>query len=424
MAQRRVRRLGADIWTQRRGPQHWVEQSLTTQDPDGEDHARIIHSYAFRRLQGKTQVLGTFGAESGDFYRTRLTHSLEVAELGRAMLGELQHRAAQQSADWAAELPSHTLLANICLAHDLGHPPFGHAGERTLDTAMRELSLIDLGGFEANGQTLRLLSHLEIGPEDGDFGLNLTRRALLGVLKYPVAYSKALHSGAQPPKCYLDTEQSVVNWILAPLSAADRAAFTAPGGRERSFDCRLMELADDAAYGVYDLEDGVNLNLLGRGAWDALADQMPELSQVPLFSSWADLVFSSDEVKRKRGVTVLSQALVTGVEVKWRGRFDEPLLDLWAAFTPAAAALQGFLTRLVWEQVIDTPQVRGPEAEACQQLLALFEAVQAEPLRWLGAESRRRFAEARGAAARVRVVCDYVAGMTDVFALRRARRLG
>ncbi|TSA86068.1 dNTP triphosphohydrolase [Deinococcus detaillensis] len=418
------RQLDGDSWTARRGPQTPAEHSLTSQDPDGEDHARVIHSYAFRRLQGKTQVLGIFGAESGDFYRTRLTHSLEVAELGSAMLGQLQRRAAVQGADWAAVLPSRTLLANICLAHDLGHPPFGHAGERTLDAAMRGLGVPDLGGFEANGQTLRLLSHLEIGPEQGDYGLNLTRRALLGVLKYPVAYSAAVHSGARPPKCYLDTEQKVVDWILAPLSESGRAAFTALGGRERSFDCRLMELADDAAYGVYDLEDGVNLHLLERGAWDALAAQMPELSQVSQLPSWADLVFSADEAERKRGVAALSRALVTGIDIRWQGRFDEPLLDLWAAFTPAATALQRFLTRLVWEQVIDTPQVRGPEAGACQQLLALFEAAQAEPLRWLGAESRRRLAGAEGAAERARVVCDYVAGMTDLFALRQAGRLG
>ena len=129
----RERQAPPEIWEARRGP-----LALAVGAPESEDHARIIHSYAFRRLQGKTQVLG---ARGGDFYRTRLTHSLEVAELGRAMLDALHARPAASTAPWIKQLPSRTLLANICLAHDLGHPPFGHAGERTLDAAMRGLNL-------------------------------------------------------------------------------------------------------------------------------------------------------------------------------------------------------------------------------------------------------------------------------------------
>ena len=258
---------GQTVWTQRRGP---TPDSAVR--PELEDSARIIHSYAFRRLQGKTQVLGTHG---GDFYRTRLTHSLEVAELGRALLAGLQAREG----DWTPYLPSASLLSNICLAHDLGHPPFGHAGERTLNAAMLDLGLPGLGGFEANAQTLRLLCKLEIGPEAG-VGLNLMRRLLLGVLKYPVAYSQALRPLAGPPKCYFDGEAEVVEWLLSPLSAADRAEFTVPTAPGRSFDCSLMELADDAAYSVYDLEDGVNLGLIARADWAALAAERPDLTEL------------------------------------------------------------------------------------------------------------------------------------------------
>ncbi len=407
--------LPVEVWTQRRSP--LIREA---DDPHGEDHARIIHSYAFRRLQGKTQVLGIGG---GDFYRTRLTHSLEVAELGRAMLDALRRRAETEQADWQVHLPSRTLLANICLAHDLGHPPFGHAGERTLDAAMRGLALPDLDGFEANGQTLRLLSTLETGPESGNFGLNLTRRLLLGVLKYPVAYAQAAHPGKRPPKCYLGSEQAVVDWILAPLSEADRAAFTEQPHLSRSFDCRLMELADDAAYGVYDLEDCVNLGLIVRGDWEDLRAATPAVCDLPQLSGWADLVFSEGESERKRGVSDLSRALVGGVEICWQKRFAEPLLDLSAAFCPETDALQRFLTALVWHNVIDTPQVREPEAGASRHLRALFGALQAEPQRWLGAESRRRYAQAGGGAERARVVCDYLAGMTDSYALRQAQRL-
>ncbi|WP_293910907.1 dGTP triphosphohydrolase [Deinococcus sp.] len=408
------------FWTLRRGP---LPELLPGQQPDDEDHARIIHSYAFRRLQGKTQVLG-IGEAFSDVYRTRLTHSLEVAELGRALLAGLEVRSEGQP--WAALVPGRTLMANICLAHDLGHPPFGHAGERALDAAMRASGPV---GFEANGQTLRLLTHLESGPEPAH-GLNLTRRALLGVLKYPVAYSlAALVSDHRPPKCYLDTEAGVVDWLLAPLSEADRARFTAPGGGHRSFDSRLMELADDAAYAVYDFEDSVNLELVTRGDWNELAAGTPELEMVPELNAWAGLVFNADESARKRGVVALSGALVGGVEVTRQAVFAEPLLDLRADFTPAAAALQRFLTALVWQRVIDTPQVREPERLASAQLRALFGAAQAEPLRWLGAQSRRRYAEASkraeagDQAGRDRVICDYLAGMTDSYALKQSRRL-
>jgi dGTPase len=408
-----------DPWTLRRGP---APALLPGQQPADEDHARIIHSYAFRRLQGKTQVLG-IGEAGSDIYRTRLTHSLEVAELGRALLAGLE--ACSEGQDWADYLPGRALMANICLAHDLGHPPFGHAGERALDAAMRASGAV---GFEANGQTLRLLSHLESGPEPAQhtvtFGLNLTRRALLGVLKYPVAYSQAAAVSAdRPPKCYLDTEAGVVDWLLAPLSDSDRARFTDPLGRHRSFDSRLMELADDAAYAVYDLEDSVNLELVTRSDWDELAARTPELGQVPTLNDWAEMVFSTDESARKRGVAALSGALVGGALVSRQGVFAAPLLDLRADFTPAAAALQRFLTGLVWQRVIDTPQVREPERLASAQLQALFGAAQAEPLRWLGAESRRRYAEADDQAGRDRVICDYLAGMTDSYALRQARRL-
>ena len=409
-----------DIWTQRRGP-----VSASPLAPDREDHARIVHSYAFRRLQGKTQVLGTL---SGDLFRTRLTHSLEVAELGRALLGELRRRAEQTRADWTSSLPGGTLLANICLAHDLGHPPFGHAGERALDAAMLELQVPDLGGFEANGQTLRLISKLEAAPESG-CGLNLTRRLLLGVLKYPVAYSQAQRRPGHPPKCYFGAEQDVVDWLLLPLSDADRLRFTDPGGQHRSLDSRLMELADDAAYGVFDLEDGVNLELIGRGDWEELASELrrgalPALAEVRELDAWADLIFSDDASRRKGGVAALSRALTAGVRVRWQGLFEEPLLDLRAEFTPQAAALQGFLTALVWRKVIDTPAVRQPEARASAGLRSLFEGASTDPQAWLGQDSRRRYREAASDAERARVVCDYLAGMTDSYALRQIKRLG
>ena len=151
------------------------------------EYARLIHSPSFRRLQGKTQVLGL--GES-DFYRTRLTHSLEVMQIGRGIVDTLRFKLKNGSSHQEAlqYLPDDKLIETICLAHDLGHPPFGHGGEIALNYCM-----LDHGGFEGNGQTLRILSKLEKYRKDGDvhYGINPSRRLLLGILKYPAPYSKA-----------------------------------------------------------------------------------------------------------------------------------------------------------------------------------------------------------------------------------------
>jgi len=193
------------------------------------DRARIIHSASFRSLQSKTQVLGL--GES-DFYRTRLTHEQEI--------------------------PSFSLIEAICLAHDIGHSPFGHGGEVAMNTMMK-----DDGGFEANGQTLRILARLgEYSPE---CGLDLTRRSMLGTIKYPVCYSQAVRypsdSAANPlqphlnidqwapPKCIYDDEADVLAWLLEPFSQSDQDTFltlrTPKKGHLRTqhkpFDTSIME---------------------------------------------------------------------------------------------------------------------------------------------------------------------------------------
>ena len=159
--------------TQRR-----LEQDSRPNDTRSEyerDESRLIHSAAFRRLQSKTQVLGL---GENDFYRTRLTHSMEVAQIGRGIVQFLDKNCDKVLGE---HLPESALISSICLAHDIGHPPFGHGGEVALNYCMR-----GYGGFEGNGQTLRILGKLDKYTEY--HGLNPTRRMLLGILKYPVTY--------------------------------------------------------------------------------------------------------------------------------------------------------------------------------------------------------------------------------------------
>src|SRR3990167_6653543 len=168
------------MWTARRSGQSHQRGKQDHRDPFERDRTRVIHCAAFRRLQRKTQILGT---DEGDFHRTRLTHSLEVASIGSSIVRSL--RINHQDNVLSSLLPNDDLIHVICLLHDIGHPPFGHGGEVALNYMMREQ-----GGFEGNAQTLRLLTKIETSY--GEYGLDLTRRALLGVLKYPVPWSSVV----------------------------------------------------------------------------------------------------------------------------------------------------------------------------------------------------------------------------------------
>ncbi|HEV2174696.1 MAG TPA: dNTP triphosphohydrolase, partial [Nitrospira sp.] len=225
------------------------------------DYARLIHSAAFRRLAGKTQLFP--GIES-DFFRNRLTHSLEVAQIAKSIATKLnyEHRKVLRTS------PIDTDLVEFCaLAHDLGHPPFGHNGEMALDNCMRRY-----GGFEGNAQTLRILARVEkkvtldrthcgITPRGKDlrFGLNLTMRSLAAVLKYdrpiPAVRSRAEYRGVR--KGYYESERKLVRLI--------KRSVRGPGPIEDKFktlECQIMDIADDIAYSTYDLEDAFQAGFL------------------------------------------------------------------------------------------------------------------------------------------------------------------
>ncbi|WP_241186176.1 anti-phage deoxyguanosine triphosphatase [Klebsiella grimontii] len=308
------------------------------------DRARVIHSAAFRRLQTKTQVLGL---GENDFYRTRLTHSLEVAQIGSAICERLHEKYTTDELirSW---IPSLSLIEAIGLSHDIGHPPFGHGGEVALN-----YSMIDSGGFEGNGQTLRIVSRLaEYSP---NHGMDLTRRTLLGLVKYPAPYSKVRNYNQKeisqtilplnldnwhPPKCYLDDEKNLLDWIFKEIPKNDIEIFSTIKFVEsnhhetifKSFDTTIMELADDISYGVHDLEDGIALGLITKSMWESdiipiiLAHNNNQLAENIDF--YNENLFDGSNKERKHAISKLVGYFISSIHVERNDVFDTPLLML------------------------------------------------------------------------------------------------
>jgi dGTPase len=450
-------------WIERRSGQDHQRGLLDTRNAYERDRTRAIHCPAFRRLQGKTQILGT---KEGDFHRTRLTHSLEVASIGQSIVHHLAlnnklsksnsnktnhtNKTLKLSQAALSELmPADDLIHVICLLHDIGHPPFGHGGEAALNYMMR-----NHGGFEANGQTLRLLTKLE--GSYGVFGLDLTRRTLLGLLKYPVPYSKALAPIAPmmpvevntthktirvndwlPPKAYFDSEQPEIDWLLSSFSQNDRDLFQSfakkpedkKHGKARfySFDCSIMNIADDIAYGIHDLEDAIHLHFINQNQFDN-ADFRALLAQITLDNMAAEKLlnqlFSRDITERKQAIGEMVNYLITATMiVENHPDFENPILQYQVRLQEEAEALLTYLMKAIYQHVIDSQEARIFEFGGLTVILRLFDAFSANPSNLLDKKNRALFQAASDEKAALRVISDYIASMTDEYAYRMHERL-
>jgi dGTPase len=280
--------------------------------PFRRDYGRLLHSPAFRRLQGKTQL---FPGHESDFFRNRLTHSLEVAQVAKGIALKLNATCAEFS-----EFPIDLDLVEFAgLAHDLGHPPFGHNGEHALDDCMKEF-----GGFEGNAQTLRILSRvekkaLEDDPTSADIcgislegydrrlGLNLTYRALASVLKYDSQIPLRRRKEADLKKGYYACEKGLIAKIKESVGTPE-----GKGAKFKTIECQIMDVADDIAYSTYDLEDAMKggfthpLALLSRiaapGFFERLREKVSkevrDVTEAEVFDALTDMFqLASDEAK-------------------------------------------------------------------------------------------------------------------------------
>ena len=427
-------------WSRRRsasrtdhGADGTTERGFNRTRPDRPDHdghwqrdrARIIHSASFRSLQSKTQVLGL--GES-DFYRTRLTHSLEVAQIGSGLCEWL--RDGESDPERRARVPSFSLIEAICLAHDIGHSPFGHGGEVAMNAMMR-----NDGGFEANGQTLRILARL--GEYSEVDGLDLTRRTMLGTVKYPALYSETARYAPdspgpesrplnidhwEPPKCLYDSEADVLDWLLDPFVPADRDRLTAleerPTGHRRTrhkpFDTSIMELADDIAYGVHDLEDALALGLVHPEAWQ---QQVSSCIRERGIAELGDLdtmdrrLFASAAGGRKHAISILVGYFIRHVTLAEDEAFEHPLLRLQARMAPEAHAVLLLIKDFVMSHVIKRPELQHLQYKGQRVVITLFDIFRENPARLLPTPVFAAY-ETIG----LRAIADYLSAMTDVSA--------
>ena len=428
-----------DVWLARR-LKKVTNRQQDHRDPFQRDRARILHSASFRRLQSKTQVMGS---GQSDFYRTRLTHSLEAAQIGSGITAQLRCKYPELC---AAHFPkTDSLIETICLAHDIGHPPFGHGGEVALNYMMR-----DHGGFEGNGQTLRIVARLETFSEH--YGMNLTRRTLLGLIKYPQLMeklSKAIKPECadnfrqlkaddwHPPKGLYSDDEDIIDWVLAPLSTADRNLFQSMSVKEnnkhnktrfKSLDCSIMELADDIAYGIHDLEDAIVTKVVNRNDFDReVIDKLQQIDDAWLqeySKTLAEKLFSDHHHLQKDAIGGLVNYLITAIKLtdlneQDEVNFAEPLLRYNATLsTPTAQALKIFKD-FVYFYVIKLTSLQRLEYRGQQIVMELFEALSSDPMRLLPSNSAKRWQLAVDNKQNPqRVIADYIAGMTDDYATR------
>ncbi|MBK1832441.1 dGTP triphosphohydrolase [Roseibacillus ishigakijimensis] len=225
------------------------------------DRDRVLHTPAFRSLQSKTQV---FWSGEYDFYRTRLTHSLEVAQIGRGLCDWLQKTSDLLHDEFFIDAD---LVEAVCLSHDLGHPPFGHAGERSLNHFM-----CDFGGFEGNAQTLRLLTERIFSEKRA--GMDPSRAFLDGVLKYKSLWSELSAEGSRPEHHFLyDAQHGYLDFVLG---GRDFPIELSPGRERngfRSIECEIMDWADDTAYSLNDLADATRAGFLTIEKLEAWAEK-------------------------------------------------------------------------------------------------------------------------------------------------------
>jgi dGTPase len=377
------------------------------------DRDRIIYSSAFRRLQAKTQV---FLSGEFDFYRTRLTHSLEVAQIGRSICSFLQQTSDHLNTHFHID---QDLVEAICLTHDIGHSPFGHAGERTMHELMRPY-----GGFEGNAQSLRIITETIYPGDISRRGMNPTRAFIDGILKY----KRLAREDPNAKHHFIYDEQSVFRDFVVNHTNLSQLPDL---NRFRSLECQIMDWADDAAYCLNDLVDSINAGFL----------------RVERITKWAEVCnLKGDDAKHAE--TVLQAIKDRKAESRFSRRIGlfiqscsletrlNPLSKLTNRYAYGLVVQPEFhneadlYKRLCQDLVFDHPELHQLERKGRIILENIFNAFTETYLedkhtrvRLLPESFDRLIRAQKDHPIRARILCDYITGMTDGFAVRTYKRL-
>jgi len=437
-----------------------TESDVSYRTEFSRDYARILHSPSFRRLESKTQL---FPGQESDFFRNRLTHSLEVAQIAKSLAQRLK-----------AMYPSLEVYPEVCeiagLMHDVGHPPFGHNGERALDRCM-----IESGGFEGNAQTIRIITRLEkrecpdciisTRKKDKRVGLNLTARVIASALKYDNEIPVYRKKDAALVKGYYSSEEEVIKKVKSCLVGDyDADDF-------KTIECSIMDLADDIAYSTYDLEDAFKGEFLSPysviAADDSILQQIVEklkkdnieitvaecrIELIKLFEFlWSGTLFTKQESPARTDVadldilldyvqlyqysTALAQngylrnsftsglvnQFINGVELEINS--EHPILSR-AYFNDATLRRVNILKHFAYVTLINSSRFKVAENRGQEIVSRMFRHL-SDPngIVFLPADFQALYRIMPDDLSKSRVICDFISGMTDRYALEFYERL-
>lgn len=445
------------------------DDGINSRDPNGyrteyrRDYARVLHSSSFRRLGNKTQL---FPGNESDFFRNRLTHSLEVAQISRSIAMKFKKREAS-GADF--------IEPDVCevagLMHDIGHPPFGHNGERALDDCMKQC-----GGFEGNAQTIHIITRLEKkeSPKNGTVfdeqgkdlrcGLNLTVRSIASALKYDSLIEPYREDGNNFQKGYYECDEPVIKTVKEKIIGnGDFRPF-------KTIECSIMDIADDIAYSTYDLEDAFKAGFLspikimsaepeiykqiaekiGKGCnpetcRSAIIDLFKEISNMKepvdnqrelnkrdsLYESktvaiFLDFYSSSEELAsngyfRSRFSSYLVSKFINGVSLKYNA--DYPILS-GISVDPDILLLINIFKYFSYICLINSSRLKVVENRGYDIIKKMFEKLtRPDGYKLLPEDYQSLYNQAVTEAGKKRIVCDFIAGMTDRYAIEFYSRL-
>lgn len=385
------------------------------------DRDRVLHTPALRKLQSKTQV---FWSGEYDFYRTRLTHSLEVAQIGRSICQYLKQTSELLSDDFYID---ESLVEAACLSHDLGHPPFGHAGELTLNSLMA-----DSGGFEGNAQTLRLLTERIFSASNR--GMNPTRAFLDSVLKYKTLWSELKSvKGGKPPKNHFiyDKQMRYLDWVF---EGRDFPLEYTPGeerDRFKSIECQIMDWADDVAYSLNDLADSVRAGFLTIEKIEKWAEKNQQPSGKG--SAIGDLLYA---IRKERVEPMVGRRIgkyLQAVELQERVNFMSSASNRYHYELVVDADVKAeaeVYKKLAYEVVFMSPELNQLEYKGNHMLERLWNLLsqryldgQGDAYQLLPDKIAAEIDSAVDLEEKKRLLCDYLASLTDSSTNRLYKRL-